>query len=543
MRKVPAALAVLVAGVLVLYTVNLGHAPIYLHEAEVLFALHAQSIATTLHDTNGRLLPLYFQMPQIGDNVWFHPMVVYLMVPWLKILPMSEMAIRIPSVLVGLTDVVLIYFIAVRIFRSERWALLAAGLLALTPSHFMHSRMAMDYLYPVPFVLAWLLCLLTFLEHRQSRTLFAATSFLGVGVYSYIASTIMMPLYLAITLIVIWATVERPWRWWLIAVAGFAWPLCLLVWFVFYPQMIVETLSRYGLDRGTAAPWPKGAPMGVVLDTMWRTARLSGRFSQYWSFFDPAYLFLTGGFANVVNSTRHVGVFPMSFIALVPIGAAVLLRRSRPIVDTLVLVAFASAPLAACLAVPEPYAIDRELELLPFGVLIAVAGARHLTTAPLRAWRAAGVVLLAAVPLHFVFFTVDYYRDYPKGAAFWFNWNSRDAIAQIIALEPQWHPPAIYLSTHHVSNLDAYWRLYLRKYGREDLLPRTALFDSERFDVPSIQPGSLLLVGRDDTALAASIDAGLLRRVASIPEPADPPFFSILVRTPMAARMAELVTP
>src|SRR6185295_15217345 len=145
MRKVPAALAVLVAGVLVLYTVNLGHAPIYLHEAEVLFALHAQSIATTLHDTNGRLLPLYFQMPQIGDNVWFHPMVVYLMVPWLKILPMSEMAIRIPSVLVGLTDVVLIYFIAVRIFRSERWALLAAGLLALTPAHFMHSRIAMDY--------------------------------------------------------------------------------------------------------------------------------------------------------------------------------------------------------------------------------------------------------------------------------------------------------------------------------------------------------------------------------------------------------------
>jgi 4-amino-4-deoxy-L-arabinose transferase-like glycosyltransferase len=528
-----AALAVLVAGVLVLYTANIGHAPIYLHEAEVLFALHAQSIAATLHDTNGRLLPLYFQMPQIGGNVWFHPMVVYAMVPWLEVLPLSEAAIRLPSVLVGLTNVILLYFIGARIFRSERWGLLAAGLLALTPSHFMHSRIAMDYLFPVPFVLAWLLCLLALLEHRRSWTLFAATSFLGVGIYSYIASTIMMPLYLAITLAAIWATTDRPGRWWLIAAAGFAWPLCALIWIVFHPEVTVETLSRYGMDRSVAAPWPKGAPVGVVLETIWRTARLSGRVSQYWSFFDPAYLFLTGGYANAVNSTRHVGVFPMPFIALIPVGVVALVRRTRPVVDALVLAAFMSAPLAACLAVPEPYAIDRELELLPFGVLIAVAGARHLLTAPERAWRAAGVVLLAAVPLHFVFFSVDYYRDYPRGAAFWFNWNSRDAIAELIALEPQWRPATIYLSTHHVSNIDAYWRLYVSKSGRTDLLPRVVTFDSEALDVASIQPGSLLLVGRDDIALAPSIAAGMLRRLATIPEPADPPFFSILVRTPI----------
>jgi 4-amino-4-deoxy-L-arabinose transferase-like glycosyltransferase len=538
-----AALAALVAGVLVLYSANLGHAPIYLHEAEVLFALHAEAIATTWRDTNGRLLPLYFQMPQIGFNVWFHPMVVYAMVPWLKILPFSEAAIRFPSVVVGLTDVVLIYFIAARIFRSERWGLLAAALLALTPSHFMHSRMAMDYLYPVPFVLAWLLCLLVFLEHQRPRTLFAATSFLGIGVYSYIASTIMMPLYLVITLVAIRVTEKRPIRSSMIAIAGFGWPLLLLIWFVFHPDVIVQTLSRYGLDRGVAAPWPVGAPLSVVLATIWRTARWSGRVSQYWSFFDPAYLFLTGGYANVVNSTRHVGVFPMSFLALIPIGVAALVSRRRPVIDALLLTAFATAPLAACLAVPEPYAIDRELELLPFGVLIAVAGARFLSTAPRKAWRTAGVVLLAAVPVYFAFFSVDYYWDYPRGAAFWFNWNSRDAIARVIALERQGRPDAIYLSSRHVSNLDAYWHLYLRKYGRLDLLQRTTLFDSEGFDVRSITPGSLLLVGRDDTALTPSIDAGLLRVVATIPEPADPPFFSILVRTPMTVSTAELVRP
>jgi hypothetical protein len=173
------------------------------------------------------------------------------------------------------------------------------------------------------------MCLLVFVGQPRSRTLFAATSFLGIGIYSYIASTIMMPLYLVITLAVIWATVERPFRWWLIAAPALRGPSPADLVRV-PPGVIVQTLTRYGLNRGVAAPWPVGAPMGVVLATIWRTARLSGRVSQYWSFFDPAYLFLTGGYANVVNSTRHVGVFPMPFIALIPIGLATSSRGGTP---------------------------------------------------------------------------------------------------------------------------------------------------------------------------------------------------------------------
>jgi hypothetical protein len=137
-----------------------------------------------------------------------------------------------------------------------------------------------------------------------------------------------------------------------------------------------------------------------------------------------------------------------------------------------------------------------------------------------------------------VFFNVDYYRDYPRGAAFWFDWNRRGAIEELLARERQLASPAIYVSTHHVSYIDAYWRLYLMKYGRQDLLARTVYFDAERDDVETIPAGSLFLAGRDDTSLLApSIDAGLLRRIATIPEPADPPFFSILVRTSGSSRL------
>src|SRR5689334_19330334 len=69
-------LAALVAGVLILYGAGLTYSPPYLHEAELLFGLHAHAIATTGHDVYGRLLPLYFQMKPIGENVWFHPAIV-----------------------------------------------------------------------------------------------------------------------------------------------------------------------------------------------------------------------------------------------------------------------------------------------------------------------------------------------------------------------------------------------------------------------------------------------------------------------------------
>src|SRR5438128_1409407 len=108
-----------------LYTVSLGTAPVYLNEVEVMFALHARAIATTAHDTNGRFLPLYFQMPPIGENVWFQPALVYFSAPFLKVLPLSEWTVRLPSVVVAVIDVVLMYLLARRLFGRPRSALLA----------------------------------------------------------------------------------------------------------------------------------------------------------------------------------------------------------------------------------------------------------------------------------------------------------------------------------------------------------------------------------------------------------------------------------
>src|SRR5437867_4469478 len=236
-------LTLLLAGTLVLYASFLARSPIYLNNDETVFAIQAHAIATTAHDELGRLLPLYFN---ILPGVWYQPIIVYVMALFLTVLPVAEWAVRLPTVVIAVADVGLLVLLARRVFRNDQRALTAGALLALTPSHFIHGRLACDYLYPVPFVLVSLLCLTSHLERPRLSQLFLAGVTLGVGLYSYLASVVMMPLYLALTCALLAATQQKPWRPCVTVAAGFLIALVpLAIWLVVHPDTFFGTVGRY----------------------------------------------------------------------------------------------------------------------------------------------------------------------------------------------------------------------------------------------------------------------------------------------------------
>ncbi len=522
----------LFAAVLAVYAPALTYSPPSLHEAEALFGLHAHAIASTAHDLDGRFLPLYFQMQPIGDNVWFHPAIVYFTALFFQVLPFSEWAIRFPSTVVAAIDVVLLYLIAARFFK-ERWqAVLAATLLAMTPAHFVNGRIATDYVYPIPFVLGWMLCLLSYLEKRRTSVLVLGGTILGVGFYSYIASVIMMPLYLVFTWLMLFLSIEKPARPCLIATAGFAWPLTLLpLWFYSHPEMLSQTLARYGVPEADLLVDFGNKPLADILEELRRPLRftgLTGRVSLYWYFFDPSFLFLTGGYANMVNSTRRVGVFLFPFFVLLPVGLwRVASELKRPL-NVLLLLGFFTAPLAACLVVPEPYAIDREMTILPFGVLLATAGIASLWDSGAR-WRRAARALVVIAVCHFGFLLFDYFGEYRGRAAPWFNRNHPGAIAEILKRETDEDSRPIYLSRSRDDRyIEVYWRLALEKHRRQALLKRTVYYEDRTFDLTAVPAGSLLLSSTEDSRVNALVAEGALHRLVQIPEPSAEPYFSIL---------------
>src|SRR5690349_6616165 len=109
------AIAAVIAAAAILHTVRLNQVPPFLSTDETAFALQAHSIGTTLHDENGRFLPLYFQM---FENAWFHPALVYAMAPVLAVFRPMPWAVRLPTVLIALTNILLVYVIARRLGAS-----------------------------------------------------------------------------------------------------------------------------------------------------------------------------------------------------------------------------------------------------------------------------------------------------------------------------------------------------------------------------------------------------------------------------------------
>jgi 4-amino-4-deoxy-L-arabinose transferase-like glycosyltransferase len=516
---------------LALYAWRIGDAPIYASPDEILIAVDAQHLATTGRDLDGTFLPLYFRVQAPGDERegWYMPLAFYGIATVLQIAPLSVASIRLPSVLAGTADVVLMFLLAETLF-SKRWlSLFAAAALALTPAHLILSRYALDYLYPVPFVLAWLLCLARFVETDDGRWLAGAGVCLGVGVYSYIAAVIMMPLYVLFTALVLWRRQSAPSRYAVLA-AGFLAPVMgAFVWLARHRGALASTFARYDLYDSA-----RSTPLHAVRAFLSFT-HVDEMATRYWSFFSPSFLFLSGD-QQMMFSTRLAGVFLVAIAILLALGIRrVIIGPSHALVSVLLL-GFVTAPLAALL-VPEPGAIIRSVELMPFGILLATIGLDDLWSAKRQVARCVAIGLLVLMPVQFALFVHDYFGDYRQRSAPWLGGNFDGALDALSARAEQQHAPAVYLATLRATNglqdirnrwVEAYWQFCLLRHRREDLLAKTVRWDGQSADAIPVRALALANIG--DVPTGALVRAGKLRPVVTIPEVHGDPFFVILER-------------
>ena len=450
-----------------IYFFRLGSAPMMIGGDEAYFASHAHAIATTGRDLDGRFLPLFFR---IDIHTWYQPLLVYLMAAVFSIVQVSEAALRTPTALIGVIDVLLVYAVALRLLGGERDAVVAAVVMALTPAHFIFARQGLDYIAPLPFVLGWLWCLLAALDTGRARFAAAAGLLLGIGFYSYVAAWVVMPFCLLITMAAVIRS-ERPARLAAAAVIGFVLPLMLLViWLRLQPDTLTAIAARYGLD-GANSP-----------RTAFRYLVIQRRLSLFWGYFDPVYLFLAGS-PNVTMSTSKAGVFLISCAVFLPVGIYETLRRMG--VRLIILAGFLLAPLAPVL-IDTGNAIQRSLVIVAFGAILSAIGASVLLDQPRRLTRALAMVLLAAMPLQWAYFSRDYFTDYRSRSAAWIDPLNVDAVMRaIVASETHGPVPRVYLS-ESLDDGEARWRFYLAKYGRDELWQRTWIIEPSGRNVWSV---------------------------------------------------------
>lgn len=496
--------AVLV-GTCALYFRALDSVPVVVAVDEARFALHGHSIATRGSDLAGNRWPLFFHItdplnPTATDSeTWWQPALFYLVAGVFRFAPPAAWSLRLPTTILAIVNVILIYLVARKLFSNGWYAVLAAGFLALTPAHYMFARRALDYFCQLPIALAWLLCLSVCAASAPAWVPGAIGLLLGLGLFTHISSWIVMPAYAAATYFVFrrLGAPPRAYRW---LAAGFALPLVVILPALFFnPSLPAEMFSHYKVQ------------------TDWRIAE---RINIYWGYLGPSYLFFSGG-SNPMFATRRGGVLPVAAAVLLPLGIWNVLTRRGDLRRDVLVFGFFFAPLPIVLAMPQDpkFYTPRDLLVLPFAALLCTIGFERLFERKKLAARALGLALLVAVPFQFMGFARYYATGYQEASAWRFDTMNLEAVADyVISSDAAASVPLVYLSEDAGSPHAYQWAFYLLERRREDLWARTRHF-SLPITPGDLPPGTLLAFDATDPRLdeiRSTLNCSLVHVVSSV---------------------------
>ncbi|GEM_PF-645578 len=409
-RSVVAALvAIVVAGAL-LRVVRLTHQSLWNDEV-VTYISSAGSWwrVITQREENSNIPPLYYLVANTG----------LMLRRWLGV----EAALRVPSVIAGVLSIPLL-FAVVRRWLGDRVALLAAGLMAVSPFHIWYSQEARPYALLLLLSLVALLCIQIALVHpgawgwKIAAAVATASTFychtVGLGFIAFAAVYV-----LGMTPAVAWGEPGQPGRW--LTRVHRQWPVLWRSqwrdWAVTFSLVLVLCIPA--AYRLISFPPTNSADTERPLSVMQLAYTL-------WSFavgysFGPSLAELHAPHPGVTLAHDAPIVVPvgLAIVGLTALGAMWVGRRHRRVAIVLALwFAFPLAFVAAgALVTVHPFNVRYAvISFLPAIVLLA-GGLIALPTRGLSSAGVAGVLLVSAISLHGYYADPRYARDDNRGAA------------------------------------------------------------------------------------------------------------------------------
>lgn len=296
---------------------NISNIPPSLTWDEAALGYNAYSIMTTGKDEYGNLLPL--TLKSFGD---YKPaLYAYLTVPFVALLGLNELAVRLPSVIFGTLTVLLIFLLANQLFQKKLLSLSTALFLSISPLHIQFSRGAFEANLAVFFNL---LGVYFFAKRKVSSVIFFALSIL-----TYQSSKLFVPLTF-LSLIFIYRKGKQN-----ILPFIFLITLILITTFVSASPSRLSTLNLFAYQRSTDSIVEISLEDGLKLDSIsfkilhgewWEYTK--GVFERIGVYMSPKILFIDGD-----PSGRHrvpdLGTLYAFSALLIPLGIYYLLTRHK----------------------------------------------------------------------------------------------------------------------------------------------------------------------------------------------------------------------
>lgn len=378
---------------------------------EASFGFNAWTISQNLRDEYGHFLPLYFR----AFDDYKSPLSIYLAVPIIKVFGLSVESVRLVGAIFGTLTVLVLYFVAKKIFGSQPAGLLTAFLLAISPWHLQFSRSGLwdIVIFPLFFLIALYFTIAAFEgKSKPLKNWLLAFVFWGLTVYSYNVARITVPL-MVIGILVIGFRYGR---------FNFKKVGLSLLFF-----LLIARPSYWFLFQGGANRWNQVSLFTIKEDSSARVVRFV---TNYFSHFSFSFLFEKGENSFI---TRHavlgMGELYLWQLPLVLIGVISLIR-SKDFSKRLVLLSLVLYPLGAALSSLSPSASRAFFGSVIFPI-ITVEGLRSvnnfLAGRKNRFWElvkiSGSVVLAFAILALFICYLLLYYRFYPLQSSDFWGWQ------------------------------------------------------------------------------------------------------------------------
>ncbi len=170
---------------------------------EASIGYNAYSILKTGGDGYGTKFPILLR----AYDDWRPALYVYLVIPFIKLLGLNVLAVRLPSVILSVLTVIVTYFLTKELFKNstikhfsnEIIALFTSFFLAISPWHIYISRLGHEVNAGLTFIVLAILFLFKAINNSQNKFfLLFSTLFFGLSFYTYQSEKIFTPLILLV---------------------------------------------------------------------------------------------------------------------------------------------------------------------------------------------------------------------------------------------------------------------------------------------------------------------------------------------------------
>ena len=500
-----------------------------LNADEAAIGYNAYSLLETGLDEHGNKWPIHFQ----SFNDYKPGLYVYIVLPFVAVLGLTESAVRVPGAIFGVLNVLAIYLLVGRLYPKKKWLPeICALLLAISPWHLHFSRGGWEVNVATTCITIAMYFFVVG-QKRKSMLIYSAIFFVA-ALYTYHAARIVIPLLGLLLLVFYRKNIVRDLRTY-ISVVLFTMVMLAPLGFDFLGPAGTSRASGVSIfsDRGTIdrineqrGHYSKElSVVGLLLHnklTGYTLAFAENYFEHFWGQF----LFLSGDDIQR-NKIPEIGQVYLIQLPLLVYGAFSLIKKKKQnalLVFGWVLI----TPLPAALTFQSPHALRAQGMVIPLTIITGL-GLYSLSRTVQKVYGKVIVVCLlifvgGVLAWDFARYLHQYWGQMAQTYPFSSQYGAKELSGYISSRYDDFdtvmitdrydqpyimmlfylkYPPARFQSEHTLSNRDEFGFSTVRRFGKFEF---TSIKWSEVVDKRGI-----LVVGTDEEI--PNVEANVIKQI------------------------------